>query len=261
MSEHGQRNRTFWQRVGGWFQSGASGGLAEPKLPAVGRDGLLVDGPDGTDEEDGAGAATSSAEKTLSRWARRDAVIQQLQEGHERVTELIDAIQCHLAEQGKRTDRIASSLDQLARTLSDLPNVSRQHAKVLDAIAMNLEQTNARAQQLADGIRDLPGAARAQSEALAGVSRQLELSNESHVQVNHTLQSLGRAVDGLRDTGQRQTESLRQFHQSGQDREGRLADLIAQQQKRFAWLFVITLVLALVGAVSGMTLLVIDLAR
>lgn len=244
---------SFWTRLSEMFRPGHSG----RNLPPVGDDGLLANGAVGGGEDDD-GASTVS-DKPITRWTRRDQALQQLQEGYQRVTDLIDAMQKHMGEQSDRTERIASSLDYLARSLSDLPTASRQQAETLGAIASHLEVTNSRTQQLAESISELPGATKAQNEALTGITRQLDMANETHVQLNHALSSLGEAVGTLRKSGEAQAESLRSLQEEGRDREGHLAQLVSEQQRRFTWLFAITLIFALLGAAAGTTVIVLRL--
>lgn len=244
----------FWSRIGEFFRPGAMRDHGLRDLPAVGADGLLADGPDR--ESDAEDAPTTPLDKPVSRWNRRDQALQQLQEGYQRVTELIDAMQKHMADQSDRTERIASSLDLLARALADLPIASRQQAQTLDVIASHLETTNLKTQQLAEKISELPGASRAQSEALSGMTRQLEVANETHVQLNHALSSLGEAVGTLRRAGDAQAESLRTLHQESRTREDRLAQMISEQHRRFTWLFVTGLAF-LVALTAGAVMFVL----
>lgn len=249
---------TFWARLGEIFRPAGGHGPRDAGLPPVADDGLLVEGPTDTpnDEE-----ATAAAERPLSRWGRREQTLQQLQDGYQRLTELIDSMQRHMASQGERSERIASSLDRLARSLADLPAEARQQIQTLDAIAAHLETTNARAQSLADSVRQLPAVTRAQGEALDGMKQQLDMANETHVQLNHSLQSLGQAVGSLCHASQVQADSIRGLHTSGQEREGRLAELVVAQQRRFTRLFTITLILAVIGAATGVTLAALALLR
>lgn len=242
--------KEFWSWVREWLRPRRRGSGDE--LPPVGDDGLLAGGPDGPgDNEDDAPPAP---ERGLSRWSRRDQVLQQLQEGYQRVTELIDSMQRHLAEQGQRTDQIAAALNDLARSL---PTVGQQQVQTLEVISSHLAVTNSRTQQLAESIRELPGVTKAQTEALTGLSRQFELANETTVQMNHALQSLGQMVESLRKSGQEQADAYRRTQQEGREREIRLAELVVQQQRRFTLLFIITLILALVGAAAGMTVILL----
>jgi len=50
---------------------------------------------------------------------------------------------------------------------------------------------------------------------------------------------------------------MRRLELEGNIREGRLGDLIVQQQRRFTMLFVITLIFALLGAAAGTVLIVL----
>lgn len=249
----------WWTRLSVALRPGMRQAGAGEDLPPAGEDGLLADGALSSDRDDEPEAAAS--ERALGRWPKRDQTLQQLHEGYQRVTELVDALQRHATLQGDRTERIAASLDQVARTLADLPAASREQARTLDAIGANLEMTNSRAQQLAESIRDLPGATKAQGEALVGLSRQFEMANETTVQLNHTLQMLGQAVGALRDLGEAPARSLQEFRVDSVHREGRLAEVISGQQRRFTRLFVVTLIFAVTGAIGSVIVALRVLSR
>lgn len=237
---------TFWTRLGQLFRPGSRGGDGLGDLPPVADDGLLVDGPEG---------GSAGSDRPLGRWNRREQALQQLQDGYQRVADLVDAIHKHMAEQGVRSDRIAASLDQLAHSIGDLPGAAREQTHTLEAIATHLEMTTSRTQQLADCIRELPAAMKSQGDATTGVIRQLEVANESSVQMNHTMQSLGQSIDTLHNSGRAQVDLLRKFQLESAERENRLAEVIAQQQRRFTWLFVTAMTLA-AGSIVGILLLV-----
>ena len=212
-------------------------------LPEVGEDGLLAEGPEYLDG-DGTGERPAAA---LSRWSRRDQTLARLQEGYEKVTQVIDTMQKHLAEQGERTERIASSLEQLARAVADLPTSSRQQLEALEGIAGQLETANVRSHHLSEALSELPKLTRLQAETLSGMKRQLEMATEHSAIGTQTMEKLGTTLGEISTA---QTRALQEINERTAEQNHHLARLIADQGRRFVWLFVVTIILA-VGAIAA----------
>src|SRR5690349_19638198 len=94
---------------------------SQHRLPQFGEDGLLTEPVELPPEMEGETPEKPSG--GLTRWSKRDQTLVKLQEGYERVTQLVEEVQKHLASQGERTERICVSLEQLARSMGDLPQV------------------------------------------------------------------------------------------------------------------------------------------
>lgn len=186
----------------------------------------------------------------LATWRRRDQAIIQLQEGYEKVTRVVEEIQTHLAQQGERTERICSALEQIARAMAESPQIARQQAQTLNTISTQLEATNVRSQRLADLISEIPQAARTQSETLAGISRQLELSNEQAVINSQVMDRLGGSLRTIGESSQTQGEILREMSRKAAEQSEQLARLIEHQGHRFMVLFAVTIVMALAAVAA-----------
>jgi hypothetical protein len=237
------RTDSWWTRMMDRFR-GSTPAKTRLDLPDVGEDGLLSEpaellGP--SSEGDGQSERPVGA---LARWSKRDQTLAKLQEGYERVTQVVEAVQKHLSEQGERTERIASALENLARTTSDLPNTTRQQVETLQAMAGHLETTNARTQQLNETMSELPKVARLQTETLSGIKRQLDMTNEQNLLTSQTMDKLGGAINSLGEFNSAQTQVLRDMGSSTVHQNELLTKLIAKQSRRFLMLFVVTVILA-----------------
>ena len=174
-------SRTLWTRLAETLKIRRRHDEADPGLPEVGDDGLLAEPaepPGDGDAEPGAGKAPGP----LARWSKRDQTLAKLQEGYEQVTELIEQIRNHLVTQAERSERICNALEQLARSTSDVPAISRQQGQTLETIADQLEATSTHTQQLAETMSEMPKITRAQTDTLAGINRQLEMTSEQNVE-------------------------------------------------------------------------------
>jgi hypothetical protein len=242
---------TFWSRFSGLFRKRSAESSAPNGLPAVGEDGLLIEPVEYP--EPGAGDGDTASEKTvnpLARWSRRDQALNRLQEGYERVSQVVEEIQKHLAQQGERTERICTSLEQLARSMGDVPALGRQQAQSLEAIAGHIEAGNARMQQIGESVSELPRATRAQTETLTGIKRQMEMNGEQNLVAAQTMEKLSGTIAALGELNATQVQALTQMNAKADDQGERLGKLIARQNKRFIMLFIVTVILA-AGAITA----------
>lgn len=225
-----------------------------PELPRVGDDGLLSEPVELEYEPEPSG---DKGARPLSRWSKRDQTLAKLQEGYEQVTQLIEQISKHLVAQGQASERICTSLEQLAKSMGDVPAISRQQAQTLEQIAAQIEAAGARTERLAEGMADLPRLARSQGETLTGINRQLEMANEQTVVTSQTMDKLGHAIHLLGQANQAQAEVLKQMDAQASEQNEVLRQLISRQGRRFIALFVVTTILAAAAITLGILALVL----
>ena len=249
-----QQEVSFWHRFVGLFRKDRPQAKSTADLPAAGDDGLLLEpaeypeplGPEGE-------APAERTANPLMRWGRRDQTLAKLQEGYERVNQVIEEIQKHLAQQGERTDRICTALETLARSLGDVPVLGRQQAQTLEAISGHIEAGNARLQQVAESVGEIPKASRAQTETLNGIKRQLDMTGEQNLVTGQTMEKLSTAIAALGELNSTQVQALQQMNSKAADQSDSLRHLIGRQNKRFLMLFIVTIVLA-AGAITAAVL-------
>ncbi len=247
------KNHSFWSRIGESFRKRPTNGHTVTQLPPVGEDGLLLEPVDGEDHE----ASPERSSLTLPRWTKRDATLAKLQEGYEKITQVVEDVQRHLATQGERSERMCNSMEQLARAVSDLPGVARQQAGTLESIARQLERTTEGTQKLAEVVGDLPRTARLQSDAMTSIGRRLEMANEQSVMASQTMDKLGSAISTLGQSGNTQAEVMTRMHEKIAAQDEMLARLVSRQSRRFTMLFVVTVVLAAAAVTFGVIGLVL----
>lgn len=211
-------------------------------LPEVGEDGLLADPVETAETE--VETAPDRTPGPLARWSKRDQTLVKLQEGYEQVTRVIQEIQNHLVTQADRSERICNSLEQLARSVNELPAIARTQTQTLETIAAHIEATGSRTRQMAESLADVPKLAKAQSESLISINRQLEIAGEQRSLTCQTLDRMGSALGTLNSSTQSQAERLKMIGDRTEQQVDLLANMIARQNRRFIMLFVVTIVLA-----------------
>src|SRR5688572_26188731 len=117
------KTNNWWSRLTERLKNNSARPV-QHNLPEFGEDGLLSEPVELPPSPEG--EAPDKPPGALARWSKRDQTLTKLQEGYERVTQLVEEVHKHLVNQGERTERICLSLEQLARSMNDLPQVSKQ---------------------------------------------------------------------------------------------------------------------------------------
>ena len=223
---------------------------AAAELPPIGEDGLLSEPAEAPEGQGGEAELAPDKPGGLARWGRRDQTLVRLQEGYERLNQLIEDIQKHLAAQGERSERICGSLEQLARSVGELPAAGRRQIETLEGIAGQIEAGNVRVGHLAESLGELPRASRSQTEALGAIKRTLEMTGEQNLVTSQSLEKLGTLVGTLTEANSSQVEVLRHMSTRTEASGEEFKDLLRKQNRRFVMLFVVTIVLA-VGTIAA----------
>jgi len=162
---------TIWARLGSWLRTGSGTDLETTAADEPLNAGVLTK-PAITDKHTRIGGP-------LAGWSRRDHTLQQIQEGNERLMEVLGSIKTYMDNQEQRSDQIAESLGAVADTFSKLPALTEQQTEVLTGIAATMEQNKDHARDLADAMRDTPDAIRTQGEAIRSFQGVLEVAHEN----------------------------------------------------------------------------------
>jgi len=142
-------------------------------------------------------------------------------------------------------------MDHLARPMAEQPEVARQQTNMLESMLGQLESTSAKTQQFAEAISEIPKVARTQTDTLNHINRQLEMVSEQNIVSTRAMEKLGTTIDGVGQANTTQIDILRHLVLKTSEQSELVQQLIANQNKRFLMLFVITLFLVIVAAVMA----------
>lgn len=243
---------SFWHRVGSIFRHETSGNGHS----------LTPDGPTpmapvaavGTVESAGNGKLPLHLPRDprpLTRRERKAASLAALQDGHERLVSLVNAMKEHFERQDKRFDQLATSVDRVATYLEQIPEVQRRQGDCMSSIAAHLETANRQSSELKDTLARVPSSIQAQAEAIHAVSRKIEASNNADAQLAGSLQTLGEVVESLSQAGSDQVEVMRQMRTESDQQKQALVSMIKAQTLRFTLTLIVAGVLGSV-AVAGL---------
>lgn len=239
----------LWTRIGSWLKTSRSRpGPGRPSgSPLVPTDQLSGDGFEGERDDRG----------SLSRWSRRDQTLQKLQEGFERLSDVLDGVRAHLDEHAERSKAMTTSLQQLVELTRQLPQQSAEQSATLERIAGAIARSAEREERLASNLADLPALQRRQIEAVTAIDKRLVAAGESDAALAAAVERVGGAVDRWASSVDEQSETTNAIRAAIQQNDDALRSLLNRQHRTWTWLLVMVLVVATAALAVGTLALVL----
>jgi hypothetical protein len=187
--------------------------------------------------------------------ARREPKRDRSEENHAAVTELLESIRKQLEIQGQRMERMGHSLEQLGVILERLPEASQTQNEVLSAIKQLAESAVTGAARAEERLSQIPRIADAQRETMVSIGRQLDLLRESGDREMEALSGLEQAVSRLAETAGASTAALKELHDDSLARDRHLREGIEKQTKRLTLFSALAVSIAAIAIVLGLVAL------
>jgi chromosome segregation ATPase len=250
-------------------EEGAPDGFADQGAEAI----------DGPDAEARADVPDTSLAPVSHVGTRRDEILERLQDGYERVVELVTSIQQHMEESARHEGRTVESLQQMRELLGELPALSERQLDELGKLGGQLDQQRMRAEELAGTVADLPDLARRQGHALDQVREQMRIRQESDVALAGKVEGLDGKMEGLEgqvggldgrlegvdgsigrlseaaSDHSRRLEGIDRNFEAGQRQ---VADELQAQRKKLTRLIWATLIVSAIGVIGALTAILLQ---
>lgn len=244
---------SIWTRLGNWLRSSQSSGgelieIQSDSASAPTAEDLTVvnePAPATAPEDEGTGLSP------IGRWHRREQVLQRLQEGYERVVELLSAIREHLDSDSEHAQRIDDSIGQLTETVSQWPASHERQRETLEEISKRIQGQCDQQQRLAEAVSEWPAAVGRQTETIDQVREELRAGQESQSEAASTLGSLEKGLGGLADSARTSTRMFESFDRKLDARDKALVDALETQTRKLKTLVGATLALSGLAAVAA----------
>jgi chromosome segregation ATPase len=227
---------TFLSRIGKWFKKDAASGNGN--LPLEGE----VHGHAGTSME--------PRSTFLRPWAKRDAAIQNLQQGFDTLTDLMGSIRDNLDKQNARQDQLIQTLAQLPQTLQTLPESTRVQSETLKAIHTQIEYQNGQQQKLGDILERISAADAQHRSTLDALTERVESLNDQDARMADNLNNVGSAMQSVSKTSEQSAAVLSQMRDNLNSRDGELERILQRQGNRFTTMLAVAIFLSIAALVA-----------
>jgi chromosome segregation ATPase len=233
-----QHSTTLFNRIGRWFRRAGEHGAA----PGNG-DATVVGEPHSS-------TALETRTTFLRPWAKRDAAIQNLQEGFNTLTDLMGAIRNNLEQQNRRQDELFSALQQLPQVLQTIPESSRMQGQTLDAIRQQIEGQTAQQERLGDILGKIGQTAGEQKQMVDDIRGRVEELHQADTSIADYLNSVGASLKDVSRSNQTSAQVLEQMRDNLSSRDGQLERVLHRQGVRFTTMLSVAIVLSIAAIVA-----------
>lgn len=225
--------QTLITRIGSWFKRGTRGNGELPLDPHT--------------------AISTSIEPRssfLRPWARRDAAIQQLQDGFHTLTDLMATIRDNLERQNRRQDELLNYLSHLPQALESLPESNRVQGEALRAIRQQLEQQNDQQEKLTEILEKIGAGGGEQRVMIDSLRQRVESLRETDEAIAENLNRVGSAMQTVSETAASSTQVLGQMRDRIDERDDQLERILQKQSTRFTTMLSIAIFLSCAALVA-----------
>ncbi len=181
----------------------------------------------------------------LRPWAKRDAAIQQLQDGFNTLTDLMSGIRQNLDRQDQRQAELMQYLSSLPDLLEQLPESSRVQGEALKAINQQLASQNAQQQKLSDILERISETGGQQRELIEDLAERVDTVKHNDEKIANHLQSVGEAMQSVSRNSVDSLQVLSNMRDNINSRDGQLERILHKQNTRFTTMLAIAIFLSI----------------
>jgi len=181
----------------------------------------------------------------LRPWARRDQAIQNLQNGFDALTDLLQTVRDNLERQTDRQDELLQYLSHLPAALETLPESNRVQAETLKAIHQQVAAANSQQAKLAEILDRLSQAHAADQRTLDELRERMEDLSRHDQRISETLGSVGAAMQSVSTTSASSAQVLQQVRDNINARDGQLERILLKQNTRFTTMLAVAIFLSI----------------
>ena len=249
MGEH-----SMISRIGNWFRRGHRSENGESLPLSAERDGAGSPDAHSDAAPHGHNAAVHGIVETrgwsLRPWAKRDAAIENLQNGVGALADLMHGIRDHLEKQSHRQDEMLQYLSHLPEALRALPESQRLQGETLKAIHHQMAQQHSEQSRLAEVLEKISQADGQNTRTLDALQEHVETLRQHDQAISENLHSVGAAMAGLGKNTEASAEVLRQLRDNTDQRDGELERVLHRQGARFTTMLAIAIFLSITALVG-----------
>ena len=225
---------TLFSRIGGWFKKSnrSDNGRMGGDLPL-------------NDHQANNTSVVVTRSSFLRPWAKRDAAIQQLQDGFSTLTDLMGGIRENLERQNARQAELMQYLSSLPQVLEQLPESNRMQGEALKAIHQQLASQNAQQSKLSEILERVAETGGQQRELIEDLAERVETVKANDETIASHLQSVGEAMQSVSRNSHDSSQVLQNMRDNLNSRDGQLERILHRQNTRFTTMLAIAIFLSI----------------
>jgi hypothetical protein len=235
----------MWERLRRWLR------LGQPRFDVFGDvDELgLLRNDSRQNDSDTQALVRKPADKAVS--------VERMQEGFNRLIGQLEGINENLAQQARQQQEVMDKMSQLPKVVEAFPSAIANQQRMVEHLAERLEGATASNQQFIEAVKKIPDEAMRQTELLYGMNRQLTATADAEMMMSENFAKFNSTLEQLNASTVSQTEGVSQMSRTFEASDRYLKHLIAQQQKRFLWIFFTAMGVCVFAILALITIIVL----
>jgi DNA repair exonuclease SbcCD ATPase subunit len=186
----------------------------------------------------------------LRPWAKRDAAINQLQDGFNTLTDLMGAIRNNLEQQNRRQDELYSALQQLPAMLQSIPESNKVQNDTLRAIHQQIEGQAAQHDRLGSILDKIGQNTGEQKDAVASLAGRVEELHKADTSIADYLNNVGSSLKDVSKNSETSAQVLGQMRDNINERDGQIERVLHRQGVRFTTMLAVAIFLSIAALVA-----------
>lgn len=266
--------KELWSKTNKWIRSRAQSAVKTSESE-IDNEGLIREDVEGGTESAGQQAEkevqVEHPEETVSREETGSVVvasskdsekaepIEKLQRGFNRLIERLSNINDNLNLQVSQHKELIGRLDEMPELAKSFPTIVENQEKIRTQLAEQLSAMAASNEQFIESVEKIPEETARQTGMLDEIRERLESAAEIDSRMSESFRQFNDILGNLDRNTVSHTDSIMQMSKTFATSDRYLKYIISRQNKRFMWLFVISLsvsvlaIVALVGIIIYLT--------
>jgi hypothetical protein len=241
----------FMAKIKGWLDS-----LAEPdyeisELPldeqGFLRDDLVKGGPE---RPAAPGAQPTSVQMTQSKEDKPQS-LDRIQENFNRFVDQLQGINSNLSKQVAQGEQLGEKLDKLPTLIGAVPEMLENQHRSLDEVLRQLRSSQVRSEEFIDIVHQIPREAVKQTETMQKMNQHLTSAAETDIVMREAFTSFSETVTKLTAATEANRDAILNMSKAFAASDRYMKFLVQVQNRRFIWLFVISLGICLICVLAA----------
>ncbi len=238
--------RDLWKKTCGWLKK-AFLPISDNDHPILNSEGLISSSsaPTSPTEEKTSATAEDAVAVKAAYPSDKNQSLEKIQAGFDNLIHQLQTINDNLGQHLSQQQDLTERLGKIPVLLENFPVIVENQKQLIERTLEQLDAIAVRNQQFISAVEKIPAETVKQTHTLVEINRQLTAAAEVDAQVTDSFNRFNEMLHKLGKSTDNQSESINQMSKTFATSDRYLKRLMAIQNKRFMWAFIITITVCL----------------
>jgi len=187
--------------------------------------------------------STEEGDRVAIKKARPKAEsLEKIQQGFSELVGRLGDINEKLGRQVDQQQGLMKSIEKLPDVLENFPSIAENQERLSHQLLEQLKTSAVKEEQFIESVGKIPSETAKQTDALVDMNHQLSAAADVDAQMSESFNKFNETLDKLNDSTVGHKDSIMQMSKTFATSDRYLKYIITRQNKRFMWVFSISLI-------------------